>query len=89
MVLFGTCPFQALFIMCALPTQDLFPGLSLHTGRIDAFFFSSLSLEKVGSFLVYISVVLELVSVIQLCLLEPSLQSSLLLLFFFFKLLSY
>lgn len=75
--------------MCALPTQDLFPGLSLHTGRIDAFFFSSLSLEKVGSFLVYISVVLELVSVIQLCLLEPSLQSSLLLLFFFFKLLSY
>lgn len=63
----------------------------LYTLEDRCLFSSSLNLERVGSFLVYISVVLELVSVIQRCLLEPSLLLSLLLvlLCFFFKLLFY
>lgn len=70
--------------MGALPTQDLFLGLSTHTGKDRSLFPSNLNLEKVGGFLVCISVVLELVSQLPNCvLLEPSLLLSLLFFFFF------
>lgn len=65
------------------PTQDLFPGLSIRTEKNRCLFFSSLNLEKVGSFLVHFCV-LELVSQLSNCAFISNLLSSLPSFFFLF-----
>lgn len=66
MLLFWHLPFPGTFhhmVSASQPTQDLFPC----TLGKQIPFFSSLSLEKVDSFFVHFSVVLELVSQLSNC----------------------
>lgn len=80
----GTCPFQALFITWVLlfcPPKICFQASPYPLGRMDAFFPSSLYLEKVGSFLVY-SPVLKVMSQLPNCFSTSSLSSFHPLLFF-------
>lgn len=69
--------------LCLQPTQDLFPGLSIRTEKNRCLFFSSLNLEKVGSFLFHFCVALELVSRLSNCVFRSNLLSSLPSSFFF------